>query len=181
MKLAISLVRLCSLVALLALTACAGAGQPATSAPAGGSAASTPSAVVGTGYPAQPTPAPTAAAGYPAQLTPAGTAAAGYPPASGYPAPTAPAASTQPSADLQAIGRQAAAELAKKLSVDVSQIQVTSTEATSWPDSSLGCPQAGMAYSQVVTPGYKVVLTYKQTQYEYHTDQRGTIVLCNPK
>lgn len=176
MKLAIGLVRLCSLVALVALTACAGSGQPATSAPAGSSAPSTPPAIVATGYPAQPTLAATAAAGYPAQPAPSG-----YPPASGYPASTAPAVSTQPSADLQAIGRQVAAELAKKLSVDVSQIQVASTEATNWPDSSLGCPQAGMAYSQVVTPGYKVVLTYKQTQYEYHTDQRGTIVLCSPK
>jgi hypothetical protein len=23
-----------------------------------------------------------------------------------------------------------------------------------WPDSSIGCPQPGMAYSQIITPGY---------------------------
>jgi hypothetical protein len=179
MKRLVGLGRLISLLSLLALAACSGSGQPpavnpaAPSTPAGGPAASPPPAGPATSYPVLPAlPAATpAVVGYPSE--PLATPPS---PATGY-----PAASTQPSADLQAVGRQAAAELAKKLAVDVAQIQVTSTEATDWADASLGCPQAGMVYAQVITPGYKVRLTYHQTVYEYHADQKGSLVLCQPK
>jgi len=47
-----------------------------------------------------------------------------------------------------------------------------------WSDASLGCPKPGFAYAQVITPGYRIVLTAGQQQYEYHTDKSRAVVLC---
>ena len=71
-------------------------------------------------------------------------------------------------------------DLAQRLSVAVDQITVVSSEYTDWPDSSLGCPQPGMAYSQVITPGYRIVLEQGQKQYDYHTGLKSMLVLCTP-
>ncbi len=69
-------------------------------------------------------------------------------------------------------------DLAQRLSVAGDQITVVSSEYMDWPDSSLGCPEPGMAYSQVITPGYRIILLYGQKQYDYHTGLKGTLVLC---
>ncbi len=69
-------------------------------------------------------------------------------------------------------------DLAQRLSVAVDQITVVSSEYVDWPDSSLGCPEPGMAYSQVITPGYRIILQQGQKQYDYHTGLRSTLVLC---
>ena len=55
--------------------------------------------------------------------------------------------------------RQRAAEfLAGELGVDSASLEVVSATAMTWPDASLGCPQPGMLYAQVLTPGYLVVI-----------------------
>lgn len=49
-----------------------------------------------------------------------------------------------------------------------------------FPDSSLGCPQEGQVYAQVLTAGYIFELTYQGTIYEYHVSADGQqVVLCN--
>ncbi len=60
------------------------------------------------------------------------------------------------------------------------EIQVVSVEATLWPDASLGCPQPGRMYAQVLTPGYRIVLSAQGRTYEYHTasDPEGPLVRC---
>ncbi len=68
--------------------------------------------------------------------------------------------------------------LAQKLQIDIEQIQLISVEAMTWPDASLGCPQMGVMYAQVVTPGYKIVLETGGRQYPYHTDDKERVVLC---
>ena len=60
------------------------------------------------------------------------------------------------------------------------QIAVARVEPHDWPDSSLGCPQPGRAYLQVVTPGYRVFLVAGGREYEYHTNQTAMIVRCSP-
>jgi len=72
----------------------------------------------------------------------------------------------------------AQADLAEQLGVEAAEIQVVSVEAVEWPDASLGCPQPGMMYAQVITPGFLVVLEAEGARYEYHTDQGGSVVLC---
>jgi hypothetical protein len=57
-------------------------------------------------------------------------------------------------------------------------LRVQQIEAREWPDSSLGCPRQGVMYSQIVTPGYLVVISAPGKLLEYHADSRGRIVFC---
>ncbi len=85
----------------------------------------------------------------------------------------------QITANLQKLINLAKENLAGRLSVSLSQISLAAAEEALWPDSSLGCPQKGISYLQVQTPGYRIVLEHGGKVYEYHTDQSATVVLCN--
>jgi hypothetical protein len=67
---------------------------------------------------------------------------------------------------------------AQHLGVPPDQLKITQVEPHDWPDASLGCPQPGQMYSQVVTPGYLVMIASDGHQLEYHTDMRGGVTLC---
>ena len=70
-------------------------------------------------------------------------------------------------------------DLAEHLGVAVEKITVLRVEAVEWPDTSLGCPQPGKMYAQVITPGYSIILKAGGEQYEYHSDSEGRqLVLC---
>lgn len=58
--------------------------------------------------------------------------------------------------------------LASRMGLSPDVIAVISAEAVVWPDSSLGCPQPGMAYLQVLTDGYRIILEANDTEYAYH-------------
>jgi hypothetical protein len=49
-----------------------------------------------------------------------------------------------------------------------------------WSDSALGCPEAGRAYSQIVTPGFLVTIDTSDlvTEIEVHTDRGSRGVIC---
>lgn len=70
------------------------------------------------------------------------------------------------------------AHLASRLNINITEIRVIEALAVSWPDTSLGCPQPGLAYAQVITPGYRIILEAKGEQYPYHTDMGGHFLLC---
>ncbi len=70
------------------------------------------------------------------------------------------------------------ADLASRLEISQGQITVVSAKAVTWNDASLGCPQPGEMYAQVLTPGYQIILEAQDTQYDYHTDDLGHFVLC---
>lgn len=72
----------------------------------------------------------------------------------------------------------AIADLSQRLNVPASDISLVSMEAKEWSDASLGCPQEGMMYAQVITPGYLIILTAQGQQYPYHTDTKTNVVLC---
>ncbi len=78
------------------------------------------------------------------------------------------------------IVERAVQRLAEFLAIDPSEVTVVSVEAVEWRDSSLGCPQPGRMYAQVITPGYKIVLQAQGQEYTFHTDSRpeGSMVLC---
>jgi hypothetical protein len=65
------------------------------------------------------------------------------------------------------------------LGVGADQLQLTQVQAQQWPDASLGCPEPGQLYSQVVTPGFLVIIISGGHQLEYHTDMRGRVTLCH--
>ena len=76
---------------------------------------------------------------------------------------------------------QAKEDLAKRLRVQTSDIELLKFEAVTWPDSSLGCPQPGMAYAEVLTPGYLIILTTNNIEYEYHASKGTEVIYCeNP-
>jgi hypothetical protein len=71
-------------------------------------------------------------------------------------------------------------DLAQRLNLDISAIEVVSREAVDWADSAMGCPAPDMNYLQVITPGYEITLQAEGQTYDYHTDTRGFFVLCGP-
>jgi hypothetical protein len=89
---------------------------------------------------------------------------------------TAPVVPVEPQAE--PLVTAARADLAQRLGVPEAEITVYSVEEVQWPDGSLGCPKPGMAYIQVITPGFRVILQVEGTKYEYHTDTRQSVVLC---
>lgn len=71
----------------------------------------------------------------------------------------------------------AVADLAGRLGIAKSAVKVLLVEAVEWPDASLGCPQPGMMYGQVITPGYRIVLEAAGRSYDYRATA-DRVVLC---
>ncbi len=95
------------------------------------------------------------------------------------PAPIATARPGQVNADpqLESLIAQARAQLAAKLGITAATAELVQAQPVDWPDSSLGCPQPGYMYSQIVTPGYLIILSANGKQYEFHGD-RTRVSLC---
>jgi hypothetical protein len=85
------------------------------------------------------------------------------------------AEATEAAGDVEARARLA---LATWLDVSPDAIHLLSSEAVDWPDAGLGCPQPGLAYAQVVTPGFLFTLEVGGQSYAVHTDLAGRAVPC---
>ena len=71
------------------------------------------------------------------------------------------------------VSREEAIPLAKsaleeKIGIEADTIRLASATAAEWPDSSLGCPEKGMSYRPVLTPGYVVSLQVNNRTYTVH-------------
>ena len=91
-----------------------------------------------------------------------------------------PAVEEQPTnihADLTPAQRLAISKLAENLAITPDQIKLVSTEAVDWPDSCLGVSTEGIMCSQVVTPGFRVVLEADGKRVEYHTNQDASVIV----
>ncbi len=55
---------------------------------------------------------------------------------------------------------------------------VVRSEAVTWPNGSLGCPQPGVYYEQIEIAGYRVVFDVAGTQYDYRATVAGSVVAC---
>ncbi|GAB4439413.1 MAG: hypothetical protein Kow0031_21260 [Anaerolineae bacterium] len=71
-------------------------------------------------------------------------------------------------------------DLSQQQGIAPNAIAVVSVEATDWPDASLGCPQEGFMYAQVITPGFLITLEAQGQTFEYHTNLNDQVVLCQP-
>ena len=69
-----------------------------------------------------------------------------------------PAPSPRPAAASDGPEAIAIATVAEFLSIEPDRVTVVSSAAQDFPDSSLGCPQPGMSYLQVITPGHRVLV-----------------------
>ena len=70
------------------------------------------------------------------------------------------------------------AEIAGLAGVPADQVVVVSAEAVTFPDGGLGCPEPGMAYTQVLVDGYKVIATAAGRTYDYRGTGAGTFRRC---
>ena len=84
------------------------------------------------------------------------------------PTATPPANDTVPS-EIETAARKF---LAGELEVDEADLKLDSSEGVGWSDASLGCPQEGMMYAQVITPGYRLVFDLAGTSHAVHTNCR---------
>lgn len=82
---------------------------------------------------------------------------------------------------MQNLVDKAKEDLIQRFSISASQISLVEARDVVWPNSSLGCPEKGMVYAEVLTPGYLVVLESSGNTFEYHAGFGGDIIYCeNP-
>lgn len=85
---------------------------------------------------------------------------------------------TIPSLSLDAMVQAALADASRRTGLPIDALQVTSAEAVTWRDGSLGCPQPGRVYTQALVPGYRVRIGAAGQELDYHAALRGTLSLC---
>jgi hypothetical protein len=89
-----------------------------------------------------------------------------------------PLADAKPPAAAEDAVKLAIEDLTERLGVAAGAVRLVAVEAVDWSDASLGCPQPGMMYAQVITPGFLVTIEAEGQQYEYHADEGRFVVLC---
>jgi hypothetical protein len=62
------------------------------------------------------------------------------------------------------------------LEIDPKQIILEKFRSVMWPDASIGCPQPGHVYSQMLTPGYTIGFQIGEKHYTMHTDATGALI-----
>ncbi len=72
-------------------------------------------------------------------------------------------------AGLKPLVDQARADLAQRLGIDASEINLVLAELREWPDSSIGCPQPDMSYAPTVSDGSEMIFEADGTEYRYTT------------
>jgi hypothetical protein len=69
-------------------------------------------------------------------------------------------------------------DAAHRTGAAASQMELVSSQRVTWRDGSLGCPEAGMMYTQQLVPGFRVRLRVKGAVLDYHASESGKVVLC---
>lgn len=70
-------------------------------------------------------------------------------------------------------------DLARRRGMSPERIALKHIEGVDWPDASLGCPQEGKAYAQVIIPGYRLILSDGTRDFEYHADGHLRVIYCS--
>ncbi|MBN1135473.1 MAG: hypothetical protein JXM73_02760 [Anaerolineae bacterium] len=94
--------------------------------------------------------------------------------------PTAPT-SADLSPEAAALVDKAKQDLTVRAGVSAGDIVVRSIQAVEWRDGSLGCPEPGMNYIMMITPGYLIMLEAKGQAYEYHASLNNVVWCKEPK
>ena len=81
----------------------------------------------------------------------------------------------------RAVRRAVVADAAKRFNVAESAVVLARAEQLTWSDGSLGCPEPGVAYTQVLVAGFRVDATTSAGTLTYHTDSRGRVVSCGAR
>ena len=70
------------------------------------------------------------------------------------------------------------ADLIKQTGASRQDIQVMRAEAVVWNDGSLGCPELGEVYIQILVTGYWVVFQVEGVEYDYRVTDSGHYRMC---
>ncbi len=73
---------------------------------------------------------------------------------------------------------QAMTDLSQRLSVTVDDIELVSLLEVTWRDGSIGCPEAGVAYTQALVPGQQMILRVNGVEYYYHSAKNSVFTYC---
>ena len=79
---------------------------------------------------------------------------------------------SEPTAIIDAALRDLSQKLGRTLTRN--NVDTYSWEQINFPDASLGCPQPGQMYAQVVTLGYKLSFTVNNVVYDYRARNDGS-------
>lgn len=71
-------------------------------------------------------------------------------------------------------------DAARRAGAAESAVKIASVQPVTWPDASIGCPQPGMAYAQLLVPGWRVVLEAGGRRWDYHAARGGLWLHCPP-
>ncbi len=92
---------------------------------------------------------------------------------------TIPTIPTPLSAGLQGLIAQAKEDLALRLSIPIEEIDLVEFSPIVWPDGALGCPEPGVAYTQIQVEGLLIRLRAGKFIYPYHSGGGTTPFLCD--
>lgn len=81
-------------------------------------------------------------------------------------------------AAIELLVQVAVQDLVKRLDIPVEQIKLLEIREVVWPDASLGCPQPGMVYAQVLQDGLLIRLGVENQMYFYHSGESQDPFLC---
>lgn len=82
-------------------------------------------------------------------------------------------APTESPVELTPVEEAAVAQLAESSGISPDDITVVSTEEAEWPDGCLGIQMEGLMCTQVIVPGFHIVLEANGREVEYRTNEDG--------
>lgn len=87
------------------------------------------------------------------------------------------AAATAPAAPEPLI-RAALEDAARHTGLPVAQLRLIDATLVTWADGSLGCPEPGLMYPQMLVPGFRITIEAAGKRLDYHASKRGALLLC---
>lgn len=87
------------------------------------------------------------------------------------------AAQDAPPAKIELALQELSAEVGRTITLN--DLTAYRWSAETFGDASLGCPETGESYAQVITPGFQFLLTYRGQTYDYRFPRQGDVgVFC---
>ena len=80
--------------------------------------------------------------------------------------------------DMTSLHQEVLADAQRRSGVDAGRIRVVHSEAVTWRDGSLGCPEPGRMYTQALIRGYLIRVQADAAVLEYHAGTRGQWLYC---
>lgn len=69
-------------------------------------------------------------------------------------------------------------DAARRTGTDPASVEVIHFGAVTWPDGSIGCPEDGMAYTQALVDGYRLLLQADGSELSYHAADQDDFFYC---